>query len=372
LKGKYLQEYNFIKAKILTNEFFKSKLITEVQNNNDIVTYNFRCPICGDSYKNSRKKRAYLIYNKNKKGGFKFYCHNCGEQLSFNAFLKELNNYGLTLHEQWKKFFNIFENTIEEKETFEYSKFNKLNDNLLNYVSKIKDNKNVYNYLIKRNIPEIYFDKKVFSYHGSFKDFILNDKLKIFGGVKLYDFHSQISDYVVFVNEAFFDGILLPVGFTLRALKGNFRYYNIPIRDCDKTTFISNIINSDEIEDSPIIITEGAMDAFMFDMPTFAMKSYHLKKIYDIPELEDSIKIFAFDNEMHSHHNIIKNEYTLKYAKSIDDNDYLILWHLDKNNKYKDPNEMVMSNDYEIPLDNYIKTIIKKGLSKHLELKRLK
>ena len=50
--------------------------------------YNFRCPICGDSQKNKNKARGYLYQVKNNTN---FKCHNCGVNISFNNFLKQIN-----------------------------------------------------------------------------------------------------------------------------------------------------------------------------------------------------------------------------------------------------------------------------------------
>jgi len=50
--------------------------------------YNFSCPFCGDSIKNSHKARAY-IYNRS--GNTLFHCHNCGVTKSFDNFLKEID-----------------------------------------------------------------------------------------------------------------------------------------------------------------------------------------------------------------------------------------------------------------------------------------
>lgn len=49
-------------------------------------TYNFRCNICGDSEKNSRKKRAYIL---NREGKWFFYCHNCNISYSLKTYLKK-------------------------------------------------------------------------------------------------------------------------------------------------------------------------------------------------------------------------------------------------------------------------------------------
>ena len=50
--------------------------------------YNFRCPICGDSKKNKNKTRGYLYQVKTNTN---FKCHNCGINISFNNFLKDLD-----------------------------------------------------------------------------------------------------------------------------------------------------------------------------------------------------------------------------------------------------------------------------------------
>ena len=50
--------------------------------------YNLRCPICGDSQKNKNKARGYLYQVKNNTN---FKCHNCGINISFSNFLKQLD-----------------------------------------------------------------------------------------------------------------------------------------------------------------------------------------------------------------------------------------------------------------------------------------
>jgi|TARA_X000001382_G_scaffold102079_2_gene76800 transcription elongation factor Elf1 len=50
--------------------------------------YNLRCPICGDSQKNKNKARGYLYRIKNNTN---YKCHNCGVNMSFNNFLKQID-----------------------------------------------------------------------------------------------------------------------------------------------------------------------------------------------------------------------------------------------------------------------------------------
>lgn len=47
---------------------------------------NFRCHICGDSQKNKRKKRGYIIEND---GGIGYYCHNCNANPPFHKYIAQ-------------------------------------------------------------------------------------------------------------------------------------------------------------------------------------------------------------------------------------------------------------------------------------------
>lgn len=51
-------------------------------------TYNFRCPVCGDSHKDKNKTRGYIF---DKKGSTIFHCHNCGSSMSIANFLKYID-----------------------------------------------------------------------------------------------------------------------------------------------------------------------------------------------------------------------------------------------------------------------------------------
>lgn len=51
--------------------------------------YAFRCPICGDSRKDLRKTRGYLLWDTGK-AYTKFYCHNCGASSPLSYFLQDV------------------------------------------------------------------------------------------------------------------------------------------------------------------------------------------------------------------------------------------------------------------------------------------
>lgn len=51
-------------------------------------SYNFRCPVCGDSKKSKTKARGWIF---NKGGSTRFYCHNCSASMSLAALVKYLD-----------------------------------------------------------------------------------------------------------------------------------------------------------------------------------------------------------------------------------------------------------------------------------------
>ena len=51
-------------------------------------SYNFRCPICGDSKKSRTKARGWIF---DKSGSARFYCHNCAASMSLGGLVKHLD-----------------------------------------------------------------------------------------------------------------------------------------------------------------------------------------------------------------------------------------------------------------------------------------
>jgi len=82
---------DFVDVKYINLISSRLQKFKKVKNN----LYNFRCPLCGDSQKNKNKARGYLYQVKNNTN---FKCHNCGANISFNNFLKQLD---LTIHKQY-------------------------------------------------------------------------------------------------------------------------------------------------------------------------------------------------------------------------------------------------------------------------------
>jgi hypothetical protein len=111
---------------------------------------NFRCPICGDSERNLRKARGFII---EKKDSLYFYCHNCGSSMSLRDFISDLN-YNLFIEykleyvkEKYGKIKHKEEPKKEPKET------NKYNINFGKLISDLLDTDECKQYILDRKIP---------------------------------------------------------------------------------------------------------------------------------------------------------------------------------------------------------------------------
>ena len=128
--------------------------------------YNFRCPFCGDSKKDSTKARGYLIQS-NKGEGLFFKCHNCSHVCSFADLLKKIDGH---LHKQYimeklkeNKFTQNLFDKVSHKSQLDKSVFKPSRivvpqyvDSVLDTVSrldKLPDDHPCKVYCVKRNIP---------------------------------------------------------------------------------------------------------------------------------------------------------------------------------------------------------------------------
>lgn len=115
-------------------------------------TYKFRCPICGDSQKDTRKTRGYVYM---RKGTLKFFCHNCNASMGLSWFIKTQDP---TLYAEYLKD-RMLENGhkdevqefVDKMKTPVFVKTTGLKD--LQKVSQLKAEHPVKEYITKRQIP---------------------------------------------------------------------------------------------------------------------------------------------------------------------------------------------------------------------------
>jgi predicted RNA-binding Zn-ribbon protein involved in translation (DUF1610 family) len=297
---------------LISSRFQKFK---KVKNN----LYNFRCPLCGDSQKNKNKARGYLYQVKNNTN---FKCHNCGVNVSFNNFLKQLDT---TIHKQYT--FEKFKEghsgrnfTAEEpKFQFKTPKFKpKLN------LPKASENSKAKLYLEKRklNPDKFYYTDKFKEWTNSIQpvfDITENDEPRI-------------------IIPLFYQNTL--VGFQGRALGLNKIKYITIMLDDDAP----KIYGLDEVKkDQTVYITEGPFDS------NFISNSIALCGADgDVSKWGIGNCVWIYDNEPRN------AEIHRRIEQCINRGDKVVIWP--SNIQEKDINEMVLSGldvQYVIELNTY-------------------
>lgn len=118
-------------------------------------TYNFRCPMCGDSAKDKSRARGYIY---DYKGDLKYHCHNCSVTMNFESFLKEIEP-GLLQEMSLEKVrerrigTSKFETVPPKK--FEYQDSLKM----LKTVARLPSKHPCRQFVEQRKIPETFYDK---------------------------------------------------------------------------------------------------------------------------------------------------------------------------------------------------------------------
>jgi transcription elongation factor Elf1 len=284
---------------LISSRFQKFK---KVKNN----LYNFRCPICGDSQKNKNKARGYLYQVKNNTN---FKCHNCGINVSFNNFLKQLDT---TIHKQYifEKFKegNTGRNFTADEPVFHFEapKFKpKLN------LPKASTNSTAKLYLERRKLNP---DK-----------FYYSDKFKEWTNSLQPTFDSTENDEPRIIIPLFYQNTL--VGFQGRALGPNkIKYITVMLDDN-----APKIYGLDEVQkNETVYVTEGPFDS------TFIRNSIALCGADgDIGKWNINNPVWIYDNEPRN------AEILSRISRVIDRGERVVIWP--STIKEKDINDMVLS-----------------------------
>jgi transcription elongation factor Elf1 len=293
---------DFVDVKYINLISARFQKFKRVKNN----LYNFRCPICGDSQKNRNKARGYLYQVKNNTN---FKCHNCGLNISFNNFLKQIDS---TIHKQY-----IFEKfkeghtgknfTVEEPVfNFESPKF-KLKLNL----PKASSNPDAKKYLENRKLNS--------------DNYYYVDKFKEWTNSLRPTFDNTDKDEPRIIIPLFYQNSF--VGFQGRALgPSKVKYITIMLTDD-----APKIYGLDEIEkDKTVYITEGPFDS------TFVYNSIALCGADgDVSKWGIHDAVWIYDNEPRN------EEITSRILRTIDRGEKVVIWP--STIKEKDINDMILS-----------------------------
>lgn len=306
-------------------------------------TYNFRCPICGDSQKNSTKARGFL-FAKNS-NGFLYHCHNCNITLSFDQLLKQQDpslynefvreKIGENLKPMSERKKSDVEIFADKMKTPKFIRFSSLVN--LRKVSQLKHDHPAKLYVQARKIPTQYHSKLF--YAPKFKEFVNSVVPNKFSSTT-YDEPRLI---VPFIDE---DKNLF--GFLGRSFDPNsdLRYITIMIDDSKPKIF-----GLDECDRSkPHYIFEGPIDSMFVDN-SLAMAGASIDWNF-----VNENSILVFDNEPRAKETIRRME------RAIDKGCKLVIFP--ENIHEKDINEMILKNEN---ID--IESILKHNTSEGLEAK---
>ena len=284
---------------LISHRFQKFKKVK-----NDL--YNFRCPICGDSQRSKSKARGYLYQVKNNTN---FKCHNCGVNISFNNFLKQIdpNVYKQYTFEKFKEG-HSGKNFVAEEPTFKFDapQFKPKLD-----LSKASENVDALQYLENRKL-----NPNKFYYTDKFKSWINSIK-------KVFD--DTVKDEPRIIIPLFYQNTL--VGVQGRALNSNKIKYITIMFDDDAP----KIYGLDEVQKTQTTyITEGPFDS------TFIPNSIAMCGADgDVTKWGISDRVWIYDNEPRN------KDIVSRISKCIDDGEKVVIWP--SSISEKDINDMVLS-----------------------------
>jgi len=293
---------DFVDVKYINLISSRLQKFKKVKNN----LYNFRCPICGDAQKNKNKLRGYLYQVKNNTN---FKCHNCGINISFNNFLKQLD---IEIHKQYS--FDKFKEghtgknfTVEEpKFEFKVPEFKPKLD-----LPKASENPSSSGYLQGRKL-----DPNKFYYAEKFKEW--TNSLK-------QTFESTKYDEPRIIIPIFYQNSL--IGFQGRAVGPNkVKYITVMLYDD-----APKIYGLDEVQkDQTVYITEGPFDS------TFISNAIALCGADgDVSKWGISNPVWVYDNEPRN------SEILSRISRVVEMGQKVVIWP--STIKEKDINDMVLS-----------------------------
>jgi transcription elongation factor Elf1 len=305
---------------LISSRFQKFK---KIKNN----LYNFRCPICGDSQRNKNKARGYLYQVKNNTN---FKCHNCGINISFNNFLKQIDSviYKQYTFDKFKEGHTGKNFTVEEPVFhFEAPQFKpKLN------LPKAAENKKAREYLESRklNPDKFYYTDKFKSWTNSLKE-VFDDTTK---------------DEPRIIIPLFYQNTL--VGFQGRALgSSKIKYITIMLNDD-----APKIYGLDEVQkNKTVYVTEGPFDS-TFICNAIAMCGAD----GDVSKWGIGDPVWIYDNEPRN------SEILSRISRAIEMGQKVVIWP--SSIKEKDINDMVLSG---LNVQNVIESNVYSGLEAKLK-----
>jgi len=313
-------------------------------------TYNFRCPVCGDSKQNKSKARGWIF---DRSGKSRFYCHNCNASMSINAFIKFIDT---QLYQEFKlEKLKETSSGHEQKPVITLHQYRPIFEKDialrgLKRVSQLHHDDAHKKYIVSRRIP--------FKFH--YKLYIVN---AFFAYVNTL-IPDKFSEKVLAHDEP---RLLIPFidkKNRVHALQGRSfneysksKYITIVLDDSVPKIYGLDTVN----EKNTIYVTEGPIDSMFLDnaISTAGGDLSSTVRVLDSEKL-----VIVYDNERRSKHTVEK------ISKAISAGYKVCIWP--DTVVYKDINDMVKSG----MKPEYVQLIIEQntysGLAAEMELNKWK
>lgn len=306
--------------------------------------YNFRCNVCGDSEKNSRKRRAYFFRGKPGQGYF-FKCHNCNESYPFKTYLSiKFPSFSKEYEiEEYMDRHGVANTTIDATNASAQTHFINSKKQLKEHIDPVGIRVVAQHSDRVSDLPHDHFVKK----------YLRGRRIP----VAFYDDLYYTPNFAGFVKEAFPDDdhthpadrrIIIPFysqrgwlnGITARYLddhiKSNWAKYIIVRARSDEN--FSKVWGLDKINlDERVYVTEGPFDAMLLHNGA-AVQDSALSKVESMFPLKPKAGItLVTDNQPRN------KEVCAAIKKAIDEGNDVFIWPCD-DVSYKDINDLVLGD----------------------------
>ena len=304
--------------------------------------YNCRCPLCGDSQKKSYKMRGFIY---EKKGKFRYMCHNCGAGMGLSALLKQLNVslYEEYIMEKWKHGKNTdvpekLEKEVAHKFDFTPKFKKKCQFEYGERISELHETHPSRIYCVGRQLPKL----DVLYHTPDFK--MVVDKVSQGHNIP----RNEKRIVIPFFNEK---GELIALQGRSLDPNNSMRYITIKVKDVPK------IYGLDRVDPTETTyITEGPLGSIFLDNAVAMAGSDIDKTFFD----DFSNVVFIYDNEPRNKEIVKKIESAIDYGFSV------FLWP--EKIKEKDINDVIMSGIDSSELQSIISRNTHKSLEARLKL----
>lgn len=305
--------------------------------------YNFSCPICGDSAKDSSKARGYVYF---KEGKFLYRCHNCGAGTFFTNFLRmhfPLLYKQYSMEKFRRKTVSISKPVQEQELAFE-DKDIELKNLCIPLDMLSKDHKAL-RYIKGRCIPksrysDIYFINNLSQLKATFPNYDTDFKD---GPRVIFPIRNRKRKLLGVAARATYDSSL--------------RYINLKKETDEPLIFNLENINFGKT----IYVTEGAIDS-MFLPNCLAVSGADFEKLDSVVDKNKCILIF--DNQPRNYQ-IVK-----RMEKIIDKGWRVVVWPEQANGK--DINNMILNGMPLADIYRIINTHVYEGLTARIKLNKWK